>query len=169
MESKLVKLVLSIALALTSIFSWGQDNVASKVLINGSPSFSGAFLFFPLTNDSLNLNNPNFYSILKQSKDKRLFYCCYNDEKSRLFILDSSIDQDSILNFKIPDHPFYEVLYQNKICPLCHKTDGVVQFIYGKPDARLVELDKKGKIKLAGCSLSNTSPKFYCKTDKLEF
>jgi hypothetical protein len=163
-----VKLLLSIALVLTSIFSWGQDNEV-RVLINGSPTFSGAFLFFPLTNDSLNLNNPNFYSILKQSKDKRLFYCCYNDEKSRLFILGSSLDQDSILNFKIPDPPFYEVLYQNKICPLCHKTDSVVQFIYGKPDARLVELDKKGEIKLAGCSLSNTSPKFYCKTDKLEF
>jgi hypothetical protein len=165
-----MKILLSIALVLTSIFSWGQNIAANRVLINGSPSYSGAFLFFPLTNDSLNLNNPNFYSILRQSKNKKLFYCCYNDEKSRLFIMDSIAGgKESVLDFKIPDLLFYKALYQNKICPLCHKTDCVVPFMYGKPSSRAIELDKKGQIKLAGCMLSNTSPKFYCKTDKLEF
>jgi hypothetical protein len=165
-----MKILCSIALVLTSIFSWGQNNAVSSVLINGSPSHPDAFLFFPLTNDSLNLNNPNFYSILRQSMNKKLFYCCCNNEKSRLFIMDSiAAGTESGSDFKIPDPLFYKALYQNRICPLCHKTDCVVPFVYGKPSSRAIELDKRGQIKLAGCMLSNTSPKFYCKADKLEF
>lgn len=164
-----MKLLLSIALVLTSIFSWGQNNAAGRVLINGSPSFSGAFLFFPLTSDSVKLDNPNLFLLLKQNASKKLFYCVYHDEKSKIYDLDTNILQDSVINFRIPDPLFYQTLYKTKVCPICHKSDNVVPYVYGKPGSRLIKMADKGEIKLAGCSLSNTSPKFYCKTDNLEF
>jgi hypothetical protein len=164
-----MKFLLSIALALASIFSRGQNNAAGKVLINGSTLFSGAFLFFPLTSDSIKLDNPNLFSLLKQNASKKLFYCVYNDEKSKIYNFDTNILQDSVINFQIPDPLFYQTLYKSKVCPVCHKCDHVVPYVYGKPGSRLIKMADKGEIKLAGCSLSNTSPKFYCKEDKLEF
>ena len=164
-----MKIILSIALALTSIFSLGQNNVTSRVLINGSSYFEGAFLFFPLTSDSVKLDNPNLFILLKQNASKKLFYCVYNDEKSKIYDLDTDRLEDSVINFRIPDPLFYQNLYKTKVCPLCHKSDHFVPYVYGKPSSRLIKMADKGEIKLAGCSLSNTSPKFYCKTDKLEF
>jgi hypothetical protein len=74
---------------------------------------------------------------------------------------------DSVINFRIPDTLFYQNLYETKVCPVCHKSNSVVPFIYGKPGSRLIKMADKGEVKLAGCSLSNTSPRLYCKTDQM--
>jgi len=163
-----MKILLSIVLVLISIFSSGQNNVSGRVLINGSSHFKGAFLFFPLTSDSIKLVNPILFILLRKNASKKLFYCVYNDEKSKIYNLDTDIP-DSLINFRIPDPLFYQNLYKTKVCPLCHKSDHVVPYVYGKPSSRLIKMAAKSEIKLAGCSLSNTSPKFYCQTDKLEF
>jgi len=94
MTNKAYPIILSIALALTSIFSLGQNNVTSRALINGSSYFDGAFLFFPLTSDSVKLDNPNLFILLKQNANKKLFYCVYNDEKSKIYDLDTDRLED---------------------------------------------------------------------------
>lgn len=165
----LCSIFLAMALMLTSMLSSGQSNVASRILINGSTDLKGAFLFFPLTSDSISLENPNLFVLLKQNVTKRIFYCVHNDEKSKIYDLSLEILHDSVINFRIPDTLFYQCLYKTKACPLCHKSDYVVPYIYGKPGSRAINMARKGEIKLAGCFLSNTSPRFYCKTDKLEF
>lgn len=164
-----MKLILTIVLVLVSIFSFGQNNGTSRVLINGSPNFKGAFLFFPLTSDSIKLDNPNLFILLKHNERRKIFYCVYNDAKSKICDLDTDKLEDYLIDIRIPDPLFYQNLYKTKICPLCHKSDRVVPYFYGKPSSRIIKMSDKGEIKLAGCSLSNTSPKFYCKTDKLEF
>ena len=158
-----------IVLMLASVFSFGQNNVTGRVLVNGSTDYQGAFLFFPLTSDSIKLENPRLFALLKQNASKRIFYCVYNDEKSRIY--DLSIDRldDSVINFRMPDASFYQKLYKTRACPFCHKSDHVVPYVYGKPGSRLIKMAEKGEVKLAGCSLSNTSPKLYCKRDRLEF
>ena len=160
---------MSIVLVVMSIFSFGQNNVTGRILINGSTDYQGAFLFFPLTSDSIKLENPDLFTLFKQNPGKRMFYCVYNDEKSRIYNLSVDRLDDSVINFRIPNALFYQNLYKTKVCPLCHKSDSVVPFIYGKPGSRLIKMAEKGEIKLAGCSLSNTSPKLFCKADKLEF
>lgn len=164
-----MKLLLSLTLILLSISSFGQKNLPTRALINGSPSPDGAFVFFPLTSDTIKLDNPELLVLLKKNASKKLFYCVYNDEKSKIYDLDTDTLTGSIINFKIPDPLFYQNLYKTKVCPLCHKSEYVVPFVYGKPNSRTIKLAEGGKIKLAGCSLSNTSPRLYCKADKLEF
>lgn len=154
---------------LTSIFSFGQNNMTGRILINGSTDYQGAFLFFPLTSDSIKLENPELFALLKQNASKRIFYCVYKDEKSRIYDLCIDILADSVINFRIPNTLFYQNLYKTKVCPFCHKSDYVVRYVYGKPGLKLIDMANRGEIKLAGCALSNTSPKLYCKTDKLEF
>jgi len=56
-----------------------------------------------------------------------------------------------------------------KTCPACHKKDQVIPISYGKPGPETIKKANKGEIKLGGCMISGTSPRFYCKTDKLEF
>ncbi|HVW58400.1 MAG TPA: hypothetical protein VHC48_00140 [Puia sp.] len=163
-----MKTLLFLTLILLSIYSFGQK-ITQKALINGSSSLEGAFVFFPLTSDSIKLDNPNLFLLLKQNVSKKLFYCVYNDEKSKIYDLTTDTLTDSIVNFKIPDPLFYRNLYKAKLCPFCHKSEYVVPFVYGKPSAKAIKLAERGEIKLAGCSLSNTSPRLYCKADKLEF
>jgi len=124
-----MKQFLSAVLLLITLLSSAQEKTPPPILVNGSPFPAGAFVFFPLTGDSLRLDNPHFYALLRQNAPKRLFYCVYNDEKSRIYDLDTAVP-DSI-NFRIPDPLFYQDLYQRKICPFCHKREEVVPFIYG--------------------------------------
>jgi len=138
-------------------------------MINNSSSFDGAFLFFPLLNDTIKIDGSKHLLLDTSNQKRKLFYCCYKDDKSKIYNLDTDRLIDTTINFKIPDKEYFEELYKSKICPLCHKTENVVRFVYGKPGKELIKLADEGKIKLAGCMLSNTSPKFYCKTDKLEF
>ncbi len=138
-------------------------------MVNGSSSFDRAFLFFPLLNDTINIDGSRHLSLDTSNPKRKLFYCVLNDDKSKFYNLDTDQLLDTTINFKIPDTHFFDNLYKLKLCPLCHRKDNVVPFIYGKPRKELIELADKGQVKLAGCSLSNTSPKFYCKTDNLEF
>jgi hypothetical protein len=156
-------------LILLSTTLFGQNKLDKKVYINGSSSFDGAFLFFPLLNDIIKIDSFRHLSFDSSNQRRKLFYCVLNDEKSKIYNLDTDQLSDTTINFKIPDKDFFDNLYKLKICPLCHKNDNVIPFIYGKPGKELIKLANEGQVKLAGCSLSNTSPKFYCKRDKLEF
>jgi hypothetical protein len=152
-----------------SIFSSGQKNVGAGVLINGSSDIKGAYLYFLLTRDRIELDNPDLFVLLRQNADKRLFYCVYNDQMSRIYDLETETLEDKLTNFQIPDPLFYRNLYKTKVCPFCHKDTDVIPFIYGKPASALMERAKNGEVKLGGCSKSQTSPVLYCKTDKLKF
>ena len=158
-----------VILILISTSLWSQNKLHKKVTVNGSSSFSKGFLFFPLLNDTVNIDGYRFLSLDTSNPKRKLFYCVLNDEKSKIYNLNTDQLLDTVIDFRIPDTIFFDNLYKLKICPLCHKKDFVIPFIYGKPGKKLIELANKGKIKLAGCMLSNTSPKFYCKSDNLEF
>ena len=152
-----------------STVTFSQHPFERKILINGSESFEGAFLFFPLLNDTIKIENSKNLLIDTSNEKRKLFYCCYKDEKSKIYNLNYDAVLSSYIDFKIPDKEFYKNLYDTKICPWCRKKDNVVPFIYGKPNEELIKKAAEGKVKLAGCSLSNTSPEYYCKSDKLEF
>ncbi|HEY4875801.1 MAG TPA: hypothetical protein VIH86_09535 [Puia sp.] len=149
--------------------SFGQKKLDKIILINSFSSFDGAFVFFPLTNDTIQIDKFNHLTFDTTNGMRKLFYCCFKNEKSKIYNLDIHKIVDNTINFKIPDQPFFDSLYKSKTCPLCHKNDMVVPFIYGKPSDKLIRLAVEGKVKLAGCMLSNTSPKLYCKRNKLEF
>lgn len=55
------------------------------------------------------------------------------------------------------------------VCPVCSKTDKVIPIIYGEPTTESLEKSENGKVKLAGCLVSNCDPNWYCKRDKKEF
>ena len=159
-------------LAMMILFSsivCGQKLFNKKITINGIVPASEAFVFFPLINDTLKFDSSGEFKFDPQDPKRQLFYFVLNDQKSRIY----NLKTDSLLSFaldsKIPDPLFFKNLYEVKRCPLCHSSDNVVPFIYGKPSKKLIEEDKEGKVKLAGCTLSNTSPELYCKTDHLEF
>ncbi|MBN8838549.1 MAG: hypothetical protein J0I09_14910 [Sphingobacteriia bacterium] len=164
-----MKTIFLIVLILFSTTLFAQKNWDKKVFINGVSSFEDAFIFFPLLNDTIRLSASTHLVLDTINVKRKLFYCCFKDVKSRIYNLDIDKVIDTIINFKIPDKSFFDNLYKSKICPLCHKSDSVVLFIYGKPNERLIKRAEKGEVKLAGCSYSNTSPKMFCKRDNLEF
>ncbi len=167
----IMKILLPILLIFISTFCFGQDNLPKKVFINNQFPLVGAFIFFPLTNDSINVENENLFTLISQNLKKRLFYCVYKDEKSKIYNLDVDKLHDSIVNFIIPNRAFFEHLYKLKVCPLCIKADSVIPFHYGKTlmTKSMIRMIENREIKMAGCSFSNTSPKLYCKRDELEF
>lgn len=164
-----MRMVFIIIVFLHTTFLFAQKKWDKKVYINGSPLSEKAFVFFPLLNDTIQLNRSMHLVLDTINTKRKLFYCCYNDEKSRIYNLDVDKRIDTVIDFKIPNRSFFDNLYKLKICPLCHKKDSVVLFIYGKPNDKLLKLAEKGEVKLAGCSYSNTSPRMFCKRDNLEF
>lgn len=138
-------------------------------MVNGTSSFKKAFLFFPLLNDTISIDAFGYLSFDTSNTKRKLFYCVLNDEKSKIYNLNANHLLDTTVNFKIPDKDFFDNLYKLKVCPWCNKKDNVISFVYGKPSKALIRLADKGLVKLAGCTLSNTSPYYYCKKDDLEF
>jgi 4-hydroxy-3-methylbut-2-en-1-yl diphosphate synthase IspG/GcpE len=54
-------------------------------------------------------------------------------------------------------------------CPKCGRNDEVIPIIYSCSTSdyeRYRELEKEGKVLMAGCILSVETPKFYCKRCK---
>lgn len=139
------------------------------MLINGSAFFENAFIFFPLLNDTMKISPPTRLVIDTAYGKRKLFYCGFKNGKSRLFNLAVDKLEDNVIDFEIPASRYFDSLYLAKTCPLCHLGDMVIPFIYGKPGKELMNLDKLGKVKLAGCRVSDTSPHFYCKRDLLAF
>jgi len=48
-------------------------------------------------------------------------------------------------------------------CPKCGQMAGV-RIIYGYPGPDLSEAAKRGEIELGGCCVTESNPKFHCKT-----
>lgn len=42
-----------------------------------------------------------------------------------------------------------------KECPKCKSSAAVIPIVFGRPNARLIEDAKNGKVKLSGCSPTN--------------
>lgn len=55
-----------------------------------------------------------------------------------------------------------------KICPYGHKND-IVPILFGLPSLRMMRKEKRGKVYLGGCIVTECDPSWYCKIHKLEF
>jgi len=180
-----MKYFLFILFSIINLSLFGQTKLGFKVKINATTNFHNAYLYFPIpvdtTNssrldlptalkcDTANIDSENYFYIDTSNFKNKIFYCIYNDNKSKIYNLTENSNLLQNINIVTPDNNYYDSLYKTKTCPLCHKSEFVVPLIFGKPGQKTIELAEKGKVKLAGCSKSNTSPKFYCKLDLIEF
>jgi hypothetical protein len=148
---------------------FAQRNVEVQVRVNNAIPTNGAFIFFPLLNDTINLSGRSSVLLDTSIKEKRLFYAVCNDKKSRFYNLNDKSIVNNYLNFKIADSKYFDSFYKIRSCPLCHRNEHVIPYVYGKPSKETLDAAERGEIKLAGCGLSNTSPYYYCNYDHLEF
>lgn len=58
---------------------------------------------------------------------------------------------------------------QPKFCPMCKKTDQVIDVVYGFPSQVMAAKVTNREVWLSTQALKNNNPKYYCKRDKLEF
>ena len=72
------------------------------------------------------------------------------------------------LKLKIVD-AFNSTLKSERTCPVCKKSNQVVEIVYSFPSDELIRMYEQGKIKLGGCMIFNNSPKNYCKRDEKKF
>jgi hypothetical protein len=56
----------------------------------------------------------------------------------------------------------------DKECPKCGSLN-VIKIVYGPPTNQMILSAKEDKIKLGGCSISGSAPKFHCKDCKNEW
>jgi len=59
--------------------------------------------------------------------------------------------------------------YENPTCPKCGTTDNVIPIIYSCSRSdyeKYKELERQGKVLMAGCIISVETPVFYCKSCK---
>ncbi len=54
-------------------------------------------------------------------------------------------------------------------CPKCQHNKNVIPIGYGLPGSEMSEEAIKGKIRLGGCIIDDSSPDWYCKKHKHEF
>src|SRR5438128_365900 len=92
--------ILATLLATSSIF--GQ-NVTINISINGSIPDSGAFIFFPLTNDTILVSGKSAIIFDTSIYGRRVFYCCKNDRKSRIWNINDTPLSAAFINFILPD------------------------------------------------------------------
>lgn len=59
--------------------------------------------------------------------------------------------------------------YRIKTCPVCEKEDDIIPLSYGKPSEDLMQKEKDGLVRLAGCEMTGCDPSWYCKRDDVEF
>lgn len=52
-------------------------------------------------------------------------------------------------------------------CPSCKSNDQIIPVVYGKPTRETVYSASKGLLMLGGCMISEPSPRWYCKKEKL--
>ena len=55
-----------------------------------------------------------------------------------------------------------------KICPYNH-TDSIIPIVYGIPGGETMKLADKGLVHLAGCTISECNPGWYCKKHEISF
>jgi hypothetical protein len=75
----------------------------------------------------------------------------------------------SLAQSKKPGIASDTIAQSTKVCPHCHHSDNVIPIRYGKPTQETIKKAEKGEVKLGGCMVSATSPKFYCNKDKTAF
>jgi hypothetical protein len=167
MMAKQLTVLIILLLGKASLFA--QTSVTIEVRINHLIPTNGAFIFFPLSNDTINISSRSSFTLDISIKENRLFYCVCNDKKSRFYNLNDQPILNNYLDFTIENKSYYDSIYKIRSCPLCHRSENAVPFVYGKPGKQAIEAAERGEIKLAGCVLSHTSPEYYCKYDKLEF
>lgn len=83
-------------------------------------------------------------------------------------IQDFEIFKDSTLNLNINYPCPNGENISKKVCPHGHK-DKIIRIVYGYPTLRMMRKEKRGKIHLGGCIVSECDPKWYCKIHKIEF
>lgn len=54
-------------------------------------------------------------------------------------------------------------------CPKCKSDAAVIPISYGEPSQKQLDLEKSGKLFLAGCIFSRGSPTSHCKKCNLNF
>lgn len=70
--------------------------------------------------------------------------------KSKIYNMATDQFLDTKINFKIPAKDFFDDLYKSILCPLSHKKENVIPFVYGKSSKKLIKLAEKGQVKFAG-------------------
>ena len=77
------------------------------------------------------------------------------------------INGDTSLNIFVKKYCQYD---ENKtsICPICKSSQKVLPIFYGLTTLDFIQKNKK-KYHFAGCEISYCMPKWYCRTDRLEF
>jgi hypothetical protein len=151
-------------------FLFSQVKFTKRVTINGNEiqPYENVTIVFPLLKYSIEIDRISQLSFDTSDFKQKYFYCVINNERSRIFNLNNTIINGSVINFNIPDANYYDSLHKIKICPYC-KSSSLTRIIYGKPGNELLLDAERGEVRLGGCTINRTSPNFYCKTDNIEF
>ena len=165
-----MKTLFTITLFLIQTLSHAQNNeFKGHLYIEDSLLVSGGIIIFPLTKDTLQIENSDTAIIDLNNSKHRVFYFLWSGWKSKIFRFDSNQSPLNIQKINVPDYQFYKKFEEKKVCPICLKSEFLIPLIYGMPTKKMMKEAKRGKFAIAGCIIHENSPKYYCKLDHFEF
>lgn len=161
-------------LTITILFIWkfvsGQsDTFRAQIFVDDSLLVSGGLVVFPLTKDTLKINQSDTAIINLNESKARVFYFLWSGWKSKIFRLASNITSNGIKKVNVPDTTFYKQFEEDYVCPICLKSKYLIPIIYGVPLLKQMKKADRGKIRLGGCIITEFNPKYYCRLDDFEF
>jgi hypothetical protein len=141
-----------------SITTFGTSSGTKKIKVPGE------FVIDSLSNDTITLVLRSYWKYKSYKKEFTII-----TEK----VLDLK-DTISFLRITFPQECDFNKHALNNKCPSCLKSDKVISILYGHrnpmydKDGNILDLDPK-EYYLGEGQLSNCSPSWYCKRDKLKF
>lgn len=162
---------LTIILALivsTSCYSQ-SDKFRAQIFIEDSLQVAGGLIIFPLTGDSITIDNSDTVAIIDLNDPKHwVFYFLWSGWASKIFRFDTNTTASDIQKINVPDTIFYKEFEEKHICPICLKSKYLIPIVYGMPLPKVFKLANKNKVRLGGC-VYDFEKKYYCKRDDFEF
>src|SRR5438105_11800096 len=117
------KFFIAIFLLLIKVSVFSQRTTEIKIAINTLKPSDGAFIFFPLLNDTITITGRASVLLDTSVWGRKLFYCVWNDKKSRFYNLNEELITGNFIDFAIGNKKYYDSIYKIRSCPLCHRSD----------------------------------------------
>lgn len=169
-----MKHALYVTLFLTLLYTYSAPPAhifQGRIQTSATMPLEPGYIVFPLTHDSVALEDTDMVTIDVAPPQHRVFYICYTagKRKSPLYRFSEGTVTDTLVVIYIPDTLFYKPFAAKGTCPVCLSRKNVVPVLYGFPSPRMFRAANAGKIALGGCVIWDYNPTRYCKKDHFEF